>query len=354
MISSRCPLLGLLIPIAVVATSGFSLGVTVSSLTTLPLSNGAYSGLNEDETPSTYTKPRGMLLDGLTNGDPKSVSSRHIRAPRNNAQSFTIDSVEFEEGIELTAFAIQFEKRGNVDAIFDLRLFRIAGGDALASPLVEPDLSDVLVTGSSLVMPTAAEMGVETVNAESNGASGTLVFTFETSVHLAPGAYAFQLLPNWTSNVDLETMDWVHTNGNPYPAGRSFEDGVGVGNYDRNFALIGPVVPLEGDFNNDGMVNLADYTVWRDNLGGDAAVLNGNGSGNATVVVEDYSLWKANFGTSSGGGGPLAATNVPEPRAALLFGIVAAGLAALRRRGLSIYSFTARQESRWVPVEGCD
>jgi hypothetical protein len=40
-----------------------------------------------------------------------------------------------------------------------------------------------------------------------------------------------------------------------------------------------------GDFNADGIVNLADYTVWRDNLGG-------------TYTAADYQVWKENFGNT--------------------------------------------------------
>jgi hypothetical protein len=73
---------------------------------------------------------------------------------------------------------------------------------------------------------------------------------------------------------------------------------------------------VAGDFNGNGIVDAADYTVFRDNLGGDSAVLNGNGSGAATVVQADYDLWKQNFGSSGTGTGSSAA--VPEPSAACL------------------------------------
>ena len=53
---------------------------------------------------------------------------------------------------------------------------------------------------------------------------------------------------------------------------------------------------LPGDFNNDCVVDAADYTIWKENLGGDSSVLNGNGTGEATVVQADYTLWKDNFG----------------------------------------------------------
>lgn len=66
-----------------------------------------------------------------------------------------------------------------------------------------------------------------------------------------------------------------------------------------------------GDFNLDGLVNLADYTVWRDNLG-------------IAYKLADYQVWKANFGTGPGALESYTAP-VPEPRAWLL----ASGLLAL-------------------------
>ncbi|WP_425396015.1 hypothetical protein [Aeoliella sp.] len=87
--------------------------------------------------------------------------------------------------------------------------------------------------------------------------------------------------------------------------------------------VVNYVVPLglEGDFNGDGLVNLADYTVWRNNLGS-SADLNGNGdenSGSAGVVdAADYALWKQNFGASAAAASVTATAQVPEPSAVLL------------------------------------
>ncbi len=70
---------------------------------------------------------------------------------------------------------------------------------------------------------------------------------------------------------------------------------------------------LPGDFNADGMVSVADYTVWRDNLGS-SNPLSGNGdeSGDSAGVVDaaDYGVWKNNYGAS---GASVAALSVPEP-----------------------------------------
>jgi hypothetical protein len=57
---------------------------------------------------------------------------------------------------------------------------------------------------------------------------------------------------------------------------------------------------LGGDFNRNGIVDAADYTVWRDNFGAtDESSLNGNGDGIDGVESSDYELWKANFGLST-------------------------------------------------------
>jgi len=85
---------------------------------------------------------------------------------------------------------------------------------------------------------------------------------------------------------------------------------------------------LAGDYNGNGTVDAADYTIFRDNLGGDSAVLGGNGSGAATVVVADYDLWKQNFGPS--GTGSTAA--VPEPTGLILLGLVVGSCLCGRRR----------------------
>jgi len=73
---------------------------------------------------------------------------------------------------------------------------------------------------------------------------------------------------------------------------------------------------ISGDFDSDGDVDAADYTVWQDNLGLDAAALGGNGSGAAIVVQADYQLWKNHFGESIASGS--TADPVPEPATLLL------------------------------------
>lgn len=72
---------------------------------------------------------------------------------------------------------------------------------------------------------------------------------------------------------------------------------------------------LPGDFNGDGSVNLADYTVWRNNLGSATeAALNGNGNNDNGIDVADYQLWRSAFGLNSPLSSSTAAVSaVPEP-----------------------------------------
>jgi hypothetical protein len=47
----------------------------------------------------------------------------------------------------------------------------------------------------------------------------------------------------------------------------------------------------EGDFNNDGFVNQADYTVWADSFGQTGSDLPADGNGDGVVDMADYTLW---------------------------------------------------------------
>ena len=75
------------------------------------------------------------------------------------------------------------------------------------------------------------------------------------------------------------------------------------------------VAGVAGDYNLDGMVDSADYTLWRDTLGltGNALAADGNGDGEITTA--DYEIWRTNFGKQVGSP---ASEPVPEPTSALM------------------------------------
>jgi hypothetical protein len=83
-----------------------------------------------------------------------------------------------------------------------------------------------------------------------------------------------------------------------------------------------PPTGLPGDFNDDDVVDAADYTDWRKHLGTNNT-LSGNGdeTGASAGIVDqaDYELWQANFGdTAPGSGSGAAPAPIPEPATMLL------------------------------------
>jgi hypothetical protein len=96
-----------------------------------------------------------------------------------------------------------------------------------------------------------------------------------------------------------------------------------------NFSLAPPV--LAGDYNDDGLVDAADYIVWR-KLEGTSATLPNETASPGEVDEEDYNAWSQNFGSSntSGNGSDAAA---PEPTSwLLLLAGCALGVGAINKR----------------------
>lgn len=84
-----------------------------------------------------------------------------------------------------------------------------------------------------------------------------------------------------------------------------------------------------GDYNGDGVVDAADYTLWRDTLGRSRlAGTQTDGNGNGIVDAGDYTAWAGNYGAP----GASLGSAVPEPTAALLCLAGLAGLAIRSRR----------------------
>lgn len=85
---------------------------------------------------------------------------------------------------------------------------------------------------------------------------------------------------------------------------------------------------LPGDYNDDGVVDAADYTVWRNSLDAPAGTLLNDVDG-GVIGAAQYETWKDNYGTTSGNG---PANAVPEPMTLTLLALL--GIMSLgRKRG---------------------
>ena len=90
-----------------------------------------------------------------------------------------------------------------------------------------------------------------------------------------------------------------------------------------NVSVIRPgnITPT-GDYNGNGTVDAADYTVWRDTFGQSVATAGDGADGDlsGTIDAGDYAFWKSNFGTviPPGAGSLASAGAVPEPTCLIL------------------------------------
>jgi hypothetical protein len=76
------------------------------------------------------------------------------------------------------------------------------------------------------------------------------------------------------------------------------------------------VVAIDGDYNTDGVVNVTDYTVWRDTRGQSGIGLAADGNADGQIDRADYNMWALHFGDSNIAG--TDQSNVPEPTSILL------------------------------------
>lgn len=97
--------------------------------------------------------------------------------------------------------------------------------------------------------------------------------------------------------------------------------------------VVEPSTTAVGDYNNDGAVNIADYTVWRNNLGATVTPGSGaDGSANGVVDADDYAVWRLYFGATNGSLGALSGVAVPECSSLLLLTLGLAGATLWRRK----------------------
>ncbi|TWU00271.1 hypothetical protein Pla108_12190 [Botrimarina colliarenosi] len=101
-------------------------------------------------------------------------------------------------------------------------------------------------------------------------------------------------------SIEVFVDDWTTLNGS---LSRTWFDWVG-------YSLAAPL--LAGDYNGDGTVDAADYTVWRDLLGttGLAAYASADGDGDGEITLLDYDIWRSNYGATID---TVSSLTAPEP-----------------------------------------
>ena len=121
-----------------------------------------------------------------------------------------------------------------------------------------------------------------------------------------------------------------------YNAGPSGERGIPPKEGDLAELVIRVSDILVGDYNGNGAVDAADYTVWRNRLGTMQPLINRSSANNGAISMADYDAWKANYGRVLSN--VAAAESVPEPETGtlvlLLFSFAICQCSQCRRRSM--------------------
>ncbi|WP_252854077.1 lamin tail domain-containing protein [Aeoliella straminimaris] len=102
---------------------------------------------------------------------------------------------------------------------------------------------------------------------------------------------------------------------------RTYSPHYDVERMDEQFSFEFSITPTPGlpagDYNDDGVVDMADYTVWRNHLGAPADTLPNDPVG-GVIGAAQYDTWKDSFGNSRASRGTATYFAVPEPGAIVL------------------------------------
>jgi hypothetical protein len=98
--------------------------------------------------------------------------------------------------------------------------------------------------------------------------------------------------------------------------------------------------PLFGDYNEDGVVNAADYVVWRNHEGTMFDLPNRDPEAVGDIGPGDYQFWVDHFGNMAGAGASAASSQVPEPAGIMLLGMAIFAFLGNRSRRLLRFQAT--------------
>jgi hypothetical protein len=153
----------------------------------------------------------------------------------------------------------------------------------------------------------------------------------------APGSAGFNGIPDvYTFRYDgFAGGDFIklQLNGAAAPAqGASFGGFLFDVTFEPDLTL-----PSSGDYNDDNLVDAADYVVWRKTYGDSGFFLPADGNPDNEIDAQDYGVWQTQYGVSGGSGfapATLNSTEVPEA-SGVLFVVIAMVFGPGRFRGRS-------------------
>jgi autotransporter-associated beta strand protein len=261
----------------------------------------------------TLTAPRTITLDGT-----KSVGKITFDSPysytispgtggslllNNSGAAATLTSNQGSHTINTNVQVI-----GNLNAAINTGTFLITGALSGSGALTKSGAGTLTLSGgTSYSGHTTVQGGTLRISTASLPNAADVFLSTGATLHL-----------NFTGSPDA--IDSLFINGVAQYIGIWGAVGSGAEFTSPLFAGTGRVHvtngPLPGDFNLDGMVDAADYLVWRKKFG-------------SPYTQTDYNTWRSRFGQGGGGG---AGGAVPEPATYLFCGLALLAVFVQRMR----------------------
>ena len=172
---------------------------------------------------------------------------------------------------------------------------------------------DIEIGGTTFNPPTQVDYDRLIVD---NGGAGTATLGGTLNVSLINGfRTGCERCVSHSSATTSSTGTFAATNLPSLGGGNSWQlnylsDGV-------ELKVVAGAVGVPGDFNNNGVVDAADYVLWRN-----GGPLQNEVSDPGVVNAQDYTDWRARFGNTSGSGSGLGSSSaVPEPTTLSICGL---------------------------------
>jgi len=167
-----------------------------------------------------------------------------------------------------------------------------------------------------------------TANAFSDGAIGSTQVAAEWIVNYGRGV-VYDSGIDTTHLTSLTVPAGKLTVGNAYTWQVRYQDNYGDWSSYSTATSFATILP--GDYNNNGVVDAADYSLWRANQGRSNTLANDAIGG--IIGQSQLDQWRAHFGQTAGSGsGALASAAVPEPTTWSLMFLAAVGAWTRQRR----------------------
>jgi hypothetical protein len=198
------------------------------------------------------------------------------------------------------------------------------GAEVINTGIFQADADIISIGGTTLIADdafvTAGSVEARGLSIEVGGGVATGIGVYRPNSKLIAGELSISELTVTLANGftphagnSFDILDWQTLDGGfsvnlpPLPTSLSWDESQLF-----TAGVLSVVAALTGDYNHDGVVNAADYTIWRDTLGS-TTDLRADGNNNGVIDQGDYDIWTANFGKTSNNGLGSGA-RVPEPQ----------------------------------------